>query len=48
VLSEWRQALRIAPTMKDDFFTILSEPGAVDEAEQILAGDPVLEGCFVS
>src|SRR5271157_4497287 len=27
--SEWRQAIRLAPTIKEDFYTILSEEGAL-------------------
>ncbi len=47
-LSEWKQALQLAPTIKDDFYTILSESGAPAEAEQILEHDPRLAGCFIN
>jgi glycerol-1-phosphate dehydrogenase [NAD(P)+] len=47
-LSEWREALRRAPTIKDDSFTILSEDGALAEVEDILVSDPRLEGCFTT
>ncbi|QEH38577.1 Glycerol-1-phosphate dehydrogenase [NAD(P)+] [Aquisphaera giovannonii] len=45
-LAEWRQAIRLAPAIKEDFFTILSEPGALDEAERLLTADPRLRACF--
>jgi glycerol-1-phosphate dehydrogenase [NAD(P)+] len=45
-LARWRDAVRLAPSIKDDYYTVLSEPGAVDEALQILESDPALEGCF--
>ncbi|WP_165235559.1 iron-containing alcohol dehydrogenase family protein [Aquisphaera insulae] len=44
--SEWKQAIRLAPTIKDDFYTVLSEPGALDEAEKLLTDDPRLRPCF--
>jgi glycerol-1-phosphate dehydrogenase [NAD(P)+] len=44
--SEWSTALDLAPTIKEDFFTILSEPGAVDQAKRLLEQDPNLAGCF--
>jgi glycerol-1-phosphate dehydrogenase [NAD(P)+] len=46
-LAEWSEAIRLAPAIKDDFLTILSEPGAIDEAESILKHDSRLRGCFV-
>lgn len=45
-LLEWKQALHLAPTIKEDFFTILSVEGALMEAEKILDHDLRLEGCF--
>lgn len=46
--AEWLEALHLAPTIKQDFYTILSEPGALAEAEQVLDHDPRLEGCFTN
>ena len=34
--SEWKEALRLAPTIKEDFYTVLSHEGAIAEAEGIL------------
>jgi glycerol-1-phosphate dehydrogenase [NAD(P)+] len=45
-LHEWKQAIRMAPSIKDDFSTILSEPDAPGETSRILETDPALEGCF--
>lgn len=47
VLSEWKQAIELAPSIKDDFYTILSQEEAVTEAKNVLEHDPRLEGCFV-
>jgi glycerol-1-phosphate dehydrogenase [NAD(P)+] len=44
--SEWREAIRLAPTMKDDFFTVLSIPDRLSEAERHLTEDPRLAKCF--
>ena len=46
-LSEWKEALRLAPTIKEDFYTVLSQEGATAEAEVILLSDPRLRACFV-
>jgi glycerol-1-phosphate dehydrogenase [NAD(P)+] len=46
LLSEWQQAIELAPTIKDDFYTILSQENAVAEVKNILEHDPRLEGCF--
>ncbi len=43
---EWHEAIRLAPTIKQDFYTILSEADARADAEQILDQDPRLAGCF--
>ena len=45
-LSEWRQAIDLAPSVKDDFFTILSQEGGAVAARKVLEGDPRLHGCF--
>jgi glycerol-1-phosphate dehydrogenase [NAD(P)+] len=44
--SEWREAIRLAPTMKDRFFTVLSIPDRLSEAERHLTDDPRLARCF--
>ena len=44
--SEWREALRMAPTMKDNFFTVLSNPDRLAEAERCLMNDSRLARCF--
>ncbi len=44
---EWLEAIRLAPSMKDDFFTVLSLRDCLPEARRILDEDPLLKGCFV-
>src|SRR5215471_13082134 len=39
--SEWREAIYRAPTMKDGFFTVLSIPKHLTEAERHLAENPL-------
>jgi glycerol-1-phosphate dehydrogenase [NAD(P)+] len=43
---EWIQAIRLAPSLKHDFYTILSERDCVSEAERLFAGDPHLAAIF--
>ena len=45
-LPEWREAIRLAPTVKDRFFTILSMPGRVADAQDFLVNDRRLARCF--
>lgn len=45
-LPEWREALRLAPTLKDDFYTILSLPDRLTEADRLLKDDAQLARCF--
>lgn len=45
-LSEWRQALECAPSMKPGYFTILSLPDSRARAEEILRNDSLLKNCF--
>jgi len=43
----WLQALRIAPSIKQDFYTVLSSRDCLPEAEEFLRADPRLQKCFV-
>lgn len=44
--SEWLDALRLAPSMKPGYYTILSSRDLVPEAEQLMINDPQLCRCF--
>lgn len=44
---EWLEAVRLAPTVKDDFYTVLSSRDCAPEVEDLLRTDPRLAGCFV-
>lgn len=44
---EWLEAVRMAPTLKDDFYTILSARDCVPEVEVMLCTDPRLTSCFI-
>lgn len=43
---EWVEAVGRAPSIKDDFYTILSERDRTAEVETIIEEDPNLRGCF--
>src|SRR5690348_15281630 len=43
---EWRIAVERAPSMKEDFYTLLSERDVWPEFARMMAHDPVLAGCF--
>lgn len=43
---EWRIAVERAPSVKEDFYTILSETDAWPEFARMIAHDPALVGCF--
>jgi len=43
---EWRIAVQRAPSVKEDFYTILSERDAWPEFARMIALDPALIGCF--
>jgi glycerol-1-phosphate dehydrogenase [NAD(P)+] len=43
---EWRIAVERAPSMKEDFYTILSDREAWPEFARMIARDPALVGCF--
>lgn len=42
----WLQALRIAPSIKQDFYTVLSSRDCLPEATEFLRTDPHLRKCF--
>jgi glycerol-1-phosphate dehydrogenase [NAD(P)+] len=44
---EWLEAVGQAPSIKDDFYTILSEHDQTGEVEKIIEEDPNLSECFV-
>lgn len=44
---EWRQAIQMAPSMKNDFFTILSTGDLAEPLMQIVDKDAQLRKCFV-
>jgi glycerol-1-phosphate dehydrogenase [NAD(P)+] len=43
---EWRIAVERAPSLKEDFYTILSEREAWPEFARMIAHDTALVGCF--
>ncbi|WP_027183685.1 iron-containing alcohol dehydrogenase family protein [Desulfovibrio inopinatus] len=43
---EWLEAVRLAPSMKEDFFTVLSLRDCLPEVRVLIDTDPVLQGCF--
>lgn len=43
---EWLTAVRMAPTMKENFYTVLSSRDVLPEVEQLLHDDPRLSPCF--
>ena len=43
---EWRIAVEQAPSVKEDFYTILSEREVWPEFARMIAHDPALVGCF--
>jgi glycerol-1-phosphate dehydrogenase [NAD(P)+] len=45
--AEWLAAVRAAPSIKDNFYTVLSSRDAIPEAERSLTHDPLLERCFL-
>jgi glycerol-1-phosphate dehydrogenase [NAD(P)+] len=44
---EWLEAVRLAPTIKTDFYTVLSARDCVPEIEALLADDARLQQCFI-
>jgi glycerol-1-phosphate dehydrogenase [NAD(P)+] len=47
VRDEWLAAARLAPGIKEDFYTVLSSRDCLPEITALLDGDPALAGCFV-
>ncbi|HEY3377432.1 MAG TPA: iron-containing alcohol dehydrogenase family protein [Armatimonadota bacterium] len=45
---EWLEAVRLAPTIKQDFYTVLSARDCVPEVEGLLQSDARLMRCFVA
>ena len=43
---EWLEAVRLAPSIKSDFYTVLSSRDCVPETERSLDSDPNLRQCF--
>jgi glycerol-1-phosphate dehydrogenase [NAD(P)+] len=43
---EWRIAVERAPSVKEEFYTILSDRDVWPEFAKMIAHDPVLVGCF--
>jgi glycerol-1-phosphate dehydrogenase [NAD(P)+] len=43
---DWCRAFRSAPSMKKDFYTVLSQPGSAEALDAILAEDEWLAPCF--
>lgn len=44
--AEWLEAARLAPSLKSDFYTVLSSRDCLPEIESLLATDPWLKRCF--
>lgn len=44
--SEWLAAIRAAPSVKQNYYTVLSSRDVAPEVEQILANDSYLKKCF--
>ena len=43
---EWLEAVRIAPTMKENYHTVLSARDCLPEIQRLLEDDSTLRGCF--
>lgn len=44
--SEWLEAIRAAPSVKEGYYTVLSSRDVLPEVEKMLAQDPHLRRCF--
>lgn len=47
VRAEWIEAIRIAPTLKQDFHTVLSRDGSLEKLVDLIDHDSRLANCFV-
>ncbi|MDJ0664924.1 MAG: iron-containing alcohol dehydrogenase family protein [Acidimicrobiia bacterium] len=47
IREEWIEAIRVAPTLKRDFHTVLSGRDRLDQLLAVIDTDPRLAGCFV-
>jgi glycerol-1-phosphate dehydrogenase [NAD(P)+] len=45
--SEWIEAVQLAPTLKQGFYTVLSSRNCLNEVRSMLENDSVLSGCFI-
>lgn len=45
--AEWETAIRLAPSVKPDFYSLLSQTDQTAALLRIIDTDPVLSGCFV-
>ena len=46
--AEWIEAVRMAPTIKKGFYTVLSSRDCVDEIRALLENDVILTDCFIA
>ena len=44
--AEWLEAVRVAPSVKESFYTVLSSRDVLPEVDRILANDSRLMRCF--
>lgn len=44
--AEWIKAIEMAPTLKRNYYTVLSSRDCLPEVEQLIQNDPSLQGCF--
>jgi glycerol-1-phosphate dehydrogenase [NAD(P)+] len=47
IMTEWQAALKVAPGIKLNYYTVLSEPGAQERAAALLMSEPRFQKCFV-
>ena len=43
---EWLRAVELAPTVKQDYYTVLSTRDCLPEVEELMGTDPLLRSCF--
>jgi glycerol-1-phosphate dehydrogenase [NAD(P)+] len=46
IRSEWLAAIKLAPSIKENFYTVLSERDWLPIVERLLSEDPHLKRCF--